>query len=143
MYTAAREFKGRKFAPSPSVQRVCPSVELVTIRREGGVIGMTMVREPVGTIGGGGNSAFQAVNLAAQWGARRICLVGFDYRGSHWHPDHPRGLRNPTESQMSAWARNLDNMAPVLAGWGIEVLNLSPHSALKAYPYADCRLLDP
>lgn len=139
-YPAARDFAGTKICPSGAVKRVCPSVKVVRIHRD---TNGSMVREPPGVIGSGGNSAFQAINLAVQWGATRICLVGVDYCGNHWHPDHPAGLRNPNASQFRMWAKVLDAQAPLLASWGIEVLNLSPVSALKAYPYADCRLLNP
>ena len=33
-----------------------------------------------GTVGWGGNSGFQAINLALQFGAARLLLVGFDCR---------------------------------------------------------------
>jgi hypothetical protein len=51
-----------------------------------------------GVIGSGGNSGFQALNLALQFGARRVILVGFDLNlagGVHWHGRTPR-LNNPT-----------------------------------------------
>ena len=47
--------------------------------------------EPIfepGLVGSGGNSAFQAVNLAVQFGARLVCLVGIDMHnrsGLHWY----------------------------------------------------------
>lgn len=142
-YPAARDFAGIQICPNGAVKRVCPSVKVVRIHRDDNGLCMRMVREPSGVIGGGGNSAFQAINLAVQWGATRICLVGVDYCGNHWHPDHPAGLRNPNASQFRMWAKTLDAQAPLLASWGVEVLNLSPVSVLKAYPYADCRLLNP
>jgi hypothetical protein len=104
----------------------------------------TMAFEQFGEIGSGGNSGFQAVNLAAQAGAARIVLVGFDYslaRGVHWHGAHPPGMNNPSERNCDRWRGDLDAAAPLLAGLGIEVLNASPYSTLTAYekrPLREC-----
>ena len=91
-----------------------------------------------GSVGFGGNSGFHAVNLALQWGARRIVLVGFDYslaKGVHWHGRHGGKLNNPTELVVRKWRQRLDAAAPTLARLGIEVFNTSATSALTAYPY--------
>lgn len=90
-----------------------------------------------GVIGGGGNSGFQAVNLAAQFGVREIILVGFDMHlgdGVHWHGRHPPGLNNPRASTVARWRERLDAQAARLARLGITVLNASPTSALTAFP---------
>ncbi|MGY3607665.1 MULTISPECIES: hypothetical protein [unclassified Bradyrhizobium] len=85
-----------------------------------------------GLVGDGGNSGFQALNLAIQWGARRILLVGFDMtlaRGEHWHGRHGAGLNNPRPNNVHRW---------LSARWstplGVEIINCSPGSALTAYP---------
>ncbi len=104
----------------------------------------TMAFERYGEIGSGGNSGFQAVNLAAQAGASRIVLVGFDYslaRGVHWHGKHPPGMNNPSETNCARWRGDLDACAGLLAGLGIEVLNASPYSTLTAFekrPLREC-----
>ena len=92
--------------------------------------------DTVGEIGSGGNSGFQALNLALGFGARRIALVGFDMtldRGVHWHGRHQRGLKNPTETVVALWRKRLDAVAESIARAGAEVINASPHSALTAY----------
>ena len=95
-----------------------------------------LATEP-GKIGVGGNSGFHAVNLACHFRPKRIVLVGYDMtseNGLHWHPDHPRGtLSNPREGSLKRWRRILDNVAPAIAGLGIECLNASAKSALEAY----------
>lgn len=104
----------------------------------------TMAFERFGEIGSGGNSGFQAVNLAAQAGASRIVLVGFDYsleRGVHWHGRHPPGMNNPSEANCARWRGDLDACAGLLAGLGIEVFNASPYSSLTAFekrPLREC-----
>tara|TARA_R100001244_G_scaffold47793_2_gene42607 strand:- start:2216 stop:2557 length:342 start_codon:yes stop_codon:yes gene_type:complete len=90
-----------------------------------------------GVLGWGGNSGFHALNLAVQFGADRIVLVGYDMRvdrGTHWHGQHPQGMNNPSEKNVVRWRNAVDDAAPMLAGLGIEVLNASPISALTAYP---------
>lgn len=61
---------------------------------------------------GGGNSGYQAVNLALQRGVAEMILVGFTMMAingkKHWHPDH-RG-NNPTPDQLAVWASNLDDL---------------------------------
>jgi hypothetical protein len=92
-----------------------------------------------GTIGWGGNSGFGALNLAVQFGAKRIVLVGFDMRldkGLHWHGAHA-GLHNPNDRNVARWRRVIDGAAPTLKALGVEVLNASPISALQAYPKVD------
>ncbi len=104
----------------------------------------SMAFDRFGEIGSGGNSGFQAVNLAAQAGASRIVLVGFDYslaRGVHWHGPHPPGMNNPSGVNCARWRADLDAAAPLLQSLGIEVLNASPYSTLTAFekrPLREC-----
>lgn len=98
-----------------------------------------IITKPIGELacGGiltGGNGGFQMVNLAAQLGARRIILVGFDMHGEHWHGRHLKGLKNPHERLFAEWRRVLDLAAPILSGMGVEVFNSSPDSTLTKYP---------
>lgn len=90
-----------------------------------------------GTLGYGGNSGFQALNLAVQAGCRTIILVGFDMHdraGIHWHGKHEHHLRNPTKTSLARWRGVLDAQAEPLRRMGVRVINASPISALTAYP---------
>lgn len=90
-----------------------------------------------GVLGGGGNSGFQAINLAVQFGAARIILVGFDMttaNGVHWHGPHPAGMNNPSDMSTERWRKLLDGQAPVLHALGVQVINATPKSALTAFP---------
>jgi hypothetical protein len=140
----ARNFARLKLCCDQRVHRVCPSVELVTIPYDRAGRRVTeMQAGPLGTIGsGGGNSGFQAVNIAAQCGPARILLVGIDYCGEHWHGPHGQPLRNPSSQQFAAWRDALDAEAPRLERWGIEVINLSPISALKGFRRENCDMFD-
>lgn len=88
-------------------------------------------------LGAGANSGFQALNLAAVAGARRIILTGYDMQHSerlrHWHDDHGEGLSNPEARMLSGCARILDQVAPQFAQRGIEVLNATRQTALRGY----------
>jgi len=93
-----------------------------------------------GQLGWGGNSGFQALNLAVQFGANPVILVGYDMRldhGVHWHGAHDNGLNNPTKGNVERWRRAVDGAAAVISALGIKVVNASPISALAAYPKMD------
>ncbi len=94
----------------------------------------------MGEICWAGNSGLQAVNLAAQWGASRIVLVGFDMRldhGAHWHGKHRTGMSNPSDKSVARWLARTEAAAAVLATRGIDVVNCSPISALTSYRKTD------
>lgn len=142
-YSNARKFDGWRFCADEYVRLLDSGIYPVTIARKPDKTRLSeMIRQPVGTVGYGGNSGFQAVNLAAQFGASKILLC-LDYSGSHWHPDHSRALRNPTAAELKVWATHLDRQAKTFKSWGIEVFNVARHSILKAYPYAESSLFNP
>ena len=81
----------------------------------------------------GGNSGYQAVNLAYLLGAKRIGLIGFDMRGGefqHFHGDHGGGLNNPTPSLFAEWIPRFNDLHRLLAAEGVELINYSRESAL-------------
>ena len=135
VYRDAHKFAGVKLAPAD--QRVPGVTEIIIPKDKMGRRVDNMLRAPIGTVGcGGGNGAFQAVNLAAQLEPARILLVGIDYCGEHWHGAHPPALHNPTPHQFRRWRELLDGEAETLRSWGIEVINLSDVSTLRAFPHA-------
>src|SRR5262245_50094745 len=92
-----KEFKGIKVAFKANFA----DVQKITIRKNGKKDYVNeILMDHMGEVGSGGNSGFQAVNLAAQFGATAIALIGFDYcvngRDHHWHGPHPPPLFNPT-----------------------------------------------
>jgi hypothetical protein len=88
-----------------------------------------------GCIHYGGNSGFQALNLALLFGAVDIVLVGFDMRlvagRSHFFGDHPAGLRRTCGYQN--FIRVFEVAAGGLPG-GIGIRNATPGSALRCFP---------
>lgn len=87
----------------------------------------------------GGNSCYQAINLAFLWGCRRIVLVGVDMKVGpkgerHLHGDHEKPL---VQSQcFDEWILKFKKMAEDLKTHGCEVINATSGSALKCFPFA-------
>jgi hypothetical protein len=91
-----------------------------------------------GVVGSGGNSGFQALNLAVQFGATRVLMVGFDMddrAGVHWYGRNSgMGRSNPSEWNFRRWRVAFINAVPVLDKLGVEVLNASQHTSLNCFP---------
>jgi hypothetical protein len=89
----------------------------------------------------GGNSGFQAANLAILMGAARILLLGFDMRAAggrkHWHEDHPDWMVNPQESTFRSWREAFEVALPSIQRAGVEIINCTPGSALTCFPMAE------
>jgi hypothetical protein len=112
-----------------------PDIRLVTVI---GHVDELLFDEP-GTIGSGGNSGFQALNLAAQWGAARILLLGFDAAGAgtqvHWYGrNNGMGQSNPDELNFRRWRQAFARAAEELGRRGVEVVNASTRSSLSFFP---------
>jgi hypothetical protein len=81
----------------------------------------------------GSNSGFQAINLAIQFGAAKIVLIGFDMRvvdgQAHFFGNHPKGLRNADPRRFVTFfvqaAKQLKD---------VEIVNATPRSALTCWP---------
>lgn len=89
----------------------------------------------------GGNSGYQALNLAVILGYKNIVLLGYDMQPGekgelHWHPNH-EGLSNPNPKRLESWRGAFDSAAPVIAGRGVEVVNATRRTALTCFPRID------
>lgn len=132
----APEFKGLKFSASPAACAAYKDVRKVRLKS-----GAQILNGEIGTIAcglrsGGGHSGFHALNLAVQFGAKRILLVGFDMtlaNGAHWTDDY-RGVEAPNAGRVESWRVAMDGCAAQFRDLGIEVVNCSAVSALTAYP---------
>lgn len=86
-----------------------------------------------GVVHSGGNSGYQAINLAYHLGASRIVLLGFDMHQhsgkSHWFGDHPHGFVTGQPDRFIAAFRTIKPEQ-----YGLEVLNCSRKTALDAFP---------
>jgi hypothetical protein len=83
----------------------------------------------------GANSGYQALNLAVLLGAKRIILLGYDYKfsqgKSHFFGDHPVSTN---ENHLSLFVKNFSTIENELKRLGVEVLNCSPESVLNQFP---------
>ena len=99
--------------------------------------------EPSRTQINGKNSGACALNLALQMKPRRVFLIGFDMRrqpgrsGAYWHEPHsytaahPRG--NTTDGKYAECAGSFAGVARAAAANGLEILNVSPSSAIPDF----------
>lgn len=126
-------FIGLKISASPKVRLQFDDIELITVDLDRNEI----LTGKLGVVGFGANSGFQALNLAVQFGSKRIILLGFDMRVGeegevHWHGLH--AWKNPKVEDLAYWREVLDGQAQRLRDLGVEVINATPNSALTAYP---------
>lgn len=81
----------------------------------------------------GGNSGYQAVHVAAHFGASRILLFGFDMREvnkrRHYFGNHPAPCNSA--GRFPTWIRNFAALAQALEKRGVQLVNCTPGSALR------------
>jgi hypothetical protein len=112
-------------------------VHRINIRKQGVEYVHDLQFHEPGLLGSGGNSGFQCINLAAQFGAIGIGMIGFDMRldqGMHWHGVHRSPMRNPDEERCRKWIKHIDAAADKLKFAGIDMVNCSEISRLEKYP---------
>lgn len=81
------------------------------------------------------NSGLRAIQLAINLGAARVLLLGYDCcvdEGTHWHGDHPSGLKNPDLNSTERWQAQYQRFAATVSG--TEILNCSRRTALACFP---------
>jgi hypothetical protein len=87
----------------------------------------------------GFNSGYQAINLAVHLGAARVLLLGFDCwrfaKDQNWFGAHPTHLESPYPLFLQAF----NSMVTPIKAAGVDVLNCSRQTMLKAFPQADLR----
>lgn len=81
----------------------------------------------------GSNSGLLALKAAVQMGATRVLMCGFDMSGAHYFGQHKPPLKNTTASRFEVFQDQFKRYRPR----GVEILNCTPGSALRAYPMAD------
>jgi len=87
-------------------------------------------------IASGGNSGFQAMNLAFLWGYREIVLLGFDYalgpdQQQHWFGKHPEPIRRAIP--YANWLSRIHNAADEIKASGAKVINCSRQTAIQCF----------
>lgn len=132
----AQKFAGLKVGLTDCI--TFPAVRLMRHRQRDG-----FDPDP-GYLATGANSGYQAVHLAAHFGASRIVLLGFDMRvvplpkgvaakvKTHFFGDHPPALQR--DNPFATWIQRFRTLAAPLRDRGIDVINCTPGSALDAFP---------
>lgn len=127
------KFDGLRIGYDPLLSELYPNIHRIDIRMNHDDVQLSTP----GSIASGGNSGFQALNLAVQFGARQIVLVGFDMHdrsGVHWYGRNTwDGANNPTESNFQRWRRAFAISAPILGNLGIDVANATRYSEMKSF----------
>jgi hypothetical protein len=134
LHKGLEEFAGLKLTHDLIACRTYPALKHIKIENVGSD---DILTDQPSYVGAGGNSGFQAMNLAIQFGATGILLVGIDCNlehGPHWHGRHPYQMNNPAPSNVKRWRAAFDSVASKLHALGIDVVNCSPISALTNYP---------
>ncbi|MCY1346367.1 hypothetical protein D9M69_324510 [compost metagenome] len=78
------------------------------------------------------NSGYRAIELAINFGAARVLLLGYDCSvrlGTHWHGDHQK-TKNPDHRRCAEWLNQFGR----LARNGAEVINCSRETVLTCFP---------
>lgn len=82
----------------------------------------------------GGNSGFQAFNLAVVQGAKKVVLIGYDYgltgKTKHWYD----GTEHARESRPSNYQQWTERMHKAARHIPVPVINCSLDSAIKCFP---------
>lgn len=129
----AMGFRGLKVSQDKHAMEVFPEIKRIVAVKGSDALQFAQL----GYVCWAGNSGMQALNMVAQWGVKRILLIGYDMtieHGLHWHGAHVGGLPNPQEAHINRWRRLMDYAYAQLVERGIEAINCSPLSALKNYP---------
>lgn len=80
----------------------------------------------------GSTSGYCALNIAALLGARRIVLLGYDYKPGHYHNGYP-WHHKANDQSMPAWAVRYPAAAEDCMLLGIDVINASDDSTLTCF----------
>lgn len=75
------------------------------------------------------NSGLLGMRVALKHGATKILLLGFDMKGTHYFGPHPEPLKNTTAKRFQMFLRQFDKWK------GCKVINCTPGSALKKFPF--------
>jgi hypothetical protein len=89
----------------------------------------------------GSNSGYQCINLAYHLGAKRIVLLGYDMQvignDLHWNQKQRPERQDPAgfTQTLNIMLMKFPSLVVPLQREGIEVINATPNSRLKCWPY--------
>jgi hypothetical protein len=76
------------------------------------------------------NGVYQSINVAVHLGATRVILLGVDMKGGHFFGHHPNNSGPPFSMCLQRFATLVEPLKKA----GVEVINCTPGTALKAFP---------
>jgi hypothetical protein len=96
---------------------------------------------PPGLLSWNFNSGAAAINLAVQFGAKRIILLGFDMslgidNNQHWHKVYSSPFAGLKDT-MAKWLQGFPLIAEQAKSRGIEIINCSPNSKIECFRKAN------
>jgi len=106
--------------------------------RHGGLHGLSL--DPT-ALAHGGNSGYQAIGLAAHFGASRIVLLGYDMRGGHCYQQETIPAQRPKTQpfadaqKKNDWVPRFSSLVEPLASHGVSVVNCNPSSLIRCFPF--------
>jgi hypothetical protein len=114
-YPHARNFAGRKFSTRPidGVEQITNT--LVSSQSNSGALAMIVA-----------HSVFAAT---------KIELHGFDMQGSHYFGAYQEPLRNTSATRFNEFQNQFAEIGGVLKKAGVRVVNRTPGSALRCFPF--------
>ena len=132
------EFPGLKVACHPTMDDIPWVKNLERDRKRRGGIS-----DNPGTVCWNKNSGAAAISVAANAGAKRIILLGFDMKladdkGQHWHDIYGKRGREPKKGKpimlpFDRHLRGFPEIAKDAKHRGIEIINVSPDSAITCF----------
>jgi hypothetical protein len=83
---------------------------------------------------GGSSSGVLALWVSARLGAKRILLLGFDNKGTHFCGPYKGRLTNTHPTRFAVFEQQFRELGKAFQKTGVEVRNCTPETALKAFP---------
>lgn len=127
------DFKGERWTVSSRACDVYPELKYIEAKAQ------WHWSETQGAVATGGNSGFQAMNIATLQGAERLVLLGYDYGHAagmekHWWDKEYK--RESRYSNYAEWNKKLAKAAPFIK---VPVFNASIQTAITCFPKVNLR----
>lgn len=136
-----KDFSGPVFAAVDEGNPREESKNLTYLRRSyrAGITDRSFLSEDSTLITNGMNSGYGALNFAYLKGAKRIYLLGFDFKKSpeadtHFHSGY-KWYNKASESLFPYWAAAFNDTVAQLKNAGVEVFNCNPDSLVTCFPF--------
>lgn len=129
---AFAEFKGQKVTIQHQPMASGPDIYAL---RNDGAEGLCLKPDGIRT---GMNSGYQAVNLAILAGAKKVLLLGYDFKfeGERGHSHNGHKNRMPAEAYAN-YAKKFATMAKDLRKLNVEIVNCNHNSALREFRFGN------